>query len=291
MRYGLITPIVTLNPRVHGSWEESEGLEAVVVIAEAADRLGYHHVTASEHVAVPTAAVARRGGRYWDPLSVFGYLAARTTRLRLATHVLVLGYHHPLAIAKRYGTLDLVSGGRLILGVGVGTLTEEFELLGADLEDRGARGDDAMRALRASLSQREPSYQGTHYSYQGFVVDPCAVQAHMPMWVGGSTRRSLRRALELGDGWAPFRLTHADLAAILDEARRGPAWEGRSDPFDLVFFPEPPLDPSSEPERTLETIARYEEIGTTMLNLRMVHHSLAHCLEQLEALVKLAPPS
>lgn len=291
MRYGLITPVLTLNPRVHNSWEETAGLEAVVAIAEAADRLGYNHVTASEHVAVPAPAVPRRGGRYWDPLAVFGYLAARTERLRLATHVLVLGYHHPLAIAKRYGTLDLVSGGRLILGVGVGTLVEEFELLGADLEQRGPKGDDAMRALRASLSKREPSYHGSYYSYEGFVVDPCALQEHVPMWVGGSTRRSLRRALELGDGWAPFGLRHADLATILSEAREGAAWQGRADPFDLVFFPEPPLDPIAEPDRTLETIGRYEEIGTTVLNLRMVHTSLGHCLEQMEALAELAPPS
>ena len=94
----------------------------------------------------------RRGTRYWDPLATLGYLAARTQRIRLATNVLVLAYHHPLEIAKRYGTLDKVSNGRLILGVGVGSLKEEFDLLGAPFDDRGPRGDDALRALRASLS-------------------------------------------------------------------------------------------------------------------------------------------
>src|SRR5438270_11233400 len=104
-----------------------------------------------------------RGAAYWDPLSTFGYLAARTEQIRLATHVLVLGYHHPLEIAKRYGTLDRVCCGRLILGVGVGSLREEFDLLGAPFDDRGARADDALRALRASLSRTEPAYQGDHY--------------------------------------------------------------------------------------------------------------------------------
>jgi probable F420-dependent oxidoreductase len=290
VRFGLITPVVTLNPRVHNSWEERAGLEAVGAIAEAADRLGYHHVTCSEHVAVPTEAVARRGGRYWDPLPTFGYLAARTSRLRLATHVLVLGYHHPLDIAKRYGTLDLVSGGRLILGVGVGTLAEEFDLLGATLTGRGARADDAIRALRASLSRREPSYHGAHFDYEGFVVDPCAVQERVPIWVGGRTARSLRRALELGDGWAPFGLREAELKTMVAGARDTTAWTNRATAPELVFFPEPPFDPMAEPERVRDVVGRYRQLGATMLNLRLVHQSLEHCLEQLQAMVETVPP-
>ena len=117
---------------------------------------------------------------------------------------LVLGYHHPLAIVKRYGTLDHVSKGRVILGVGVGSLKEEFDLLGAPFDDRGARGDDALRALRAALPTNEPAYEGEFYSFGGLTVDPCALQPHMPIWVGGRTKRSLRRALTLADGWCPF---------------------------------------------------------------------------------------
>ena len=122
---------------------------------------------------------------YWDPLSTFGYLAARTARIRFATNVLVLGYHHPLEIAKRYGTLDKVSGGRLVLGVGVGTLKEEFDLLGAPYDDRGDRADDALRALR--VPSRGPSQlpRGPYYDYRDLVVDPCAAQEHVPIWVGG----------------------------------------------------------------------------------------------------------
>src|SRR5204862_6225581 len=102
--------------------------------------------------------------------STFGYLAGCTERIRLVTHVLVLGYHHPLEIAKRYGTLDRVCGGRLVLGVGVGSLAEEFALLGAPFADRGERADDAMRALRAALSQSRPEYHGTFYEFDGFVI-------------------------------------------------------------------------------------------------------------------------
>ncbi len=139
----------------------------------------------------------------------------------------MLGYHHPLAIAKRYGTLDQVTGGRLILGVGVGSLAEEFALLDAPFADRGVRADDAIRALRVALSQREPSYHGEYYSFEDFVVDPCARQDEVPLWVGGRTARSLRRAVELGDGWAPFGLRTAELAPMLERSRATDAWQAR----------------------------------------------------------------
>src|SRR5581483_5697214 len=117
---------MTLLPKMHASWEEQATVEDVAIMVRAAERLGYHHVTCSEHVVIPTDVAAVRGGRYWDPLATFGYLSAVTERIRFTTNVLVLGYHHPLEIAKRYGTLDQVSRGRLVLGLGVGSLQEEF---------------------------------------------------------------------------------------------------------------------------------------------------------------------
>src|SRR5207253_10069796 len=153
IRYGIVTPVLTRLPGAHARWERDAGFEDVVAVARAADRLGYHHLTCSEHVAVPRDVASVRGATYWDPLATFGYLAACTSRIALATYVIVLGYHHPLEIAKRYGTLDRVSGGRLVLGVGVGTLREEFDLLGAEFDDRAARADESLRALRASWSQ------------------------------------------------------------------------------------------------------------------------------------------
>src|SRR5436305_6741332 len=227
MKLGVITPVVLKRPHAHARWEDDAGIEEIAMVAEAADRLGYHHVTCSEHVAVPFSAGEMRGAAYWDPLSTFGFLAARTQQIRLVTHVLVLGYHHPLEIAKRYGTLDRVCSGRLILGVGVGTLQEEFELLGAQFEGRGERADDALRALRASLSRRKPVYHGTHYDYEGFVVDPWAVQERVPIWIGGKTARSLRRAVELADGWVPFALSSEEIKEMLAGARDTGAWQER----------------------------------------------------------------
>jgi probable F420-dependent oxidoreductase len=280
LRLAVLTPVVTMLPGSHAGWEQTATIEDLARIAAAADRLGYHHLTCSEHVGVPVAEASRRGATYWDPLATFGYLAARTDRIRLATNVLVLGYHHPLEIAKRYGTLDVVSGGRLILGVGVGTLREEFELLGAPFDDRGARADDALRALRASLSTREPDYHGEHYHFSGLVIDPCAVQPQVPLWVGGRTLRSLRRAVALADGWCPFGISPAQAAQWL-------ATVERPEDFDVVLM-SAPLDPIGEPTKTIGALQDLVAAGTTIVKATFMHHSLAQYLEQLEALVALS---
>src|SRR5690606_8226164 len=112
IRFGVLTPRVILPPGRFNAWAADVRAHDLPTLARAADRLGYHHLTCSEHVAVPTSAAAVRGGTYWDPLATLSYLAAHTAHIGLATHVLVLGYHHPLAVAKRYGTLDRLSGGR-----------------------------------------------------------------------------------------------------------------------------------------------------------------------------------
>jgi len=288
LNIGIVTPVLTLLPGAHATWEETGTFADVVGIVREADRLGYHHCTCSEHIAVPVHVARTRGARYWDPLATFGALSARTATIRFAVHVLVLGYHHPLAIAKRYGTLDTVTDGRVILGVGVGSLREEFEMLRAPFDDRGARADDAMRALRVALSEREPEYHGRYYDFAGFVVDPHARQTRVPMWVGGRTARSLRRAVELGDGWAPFGLRTAELDEMLTRARDTRAWHARAAPLDIVLQNEHPLDPIGEPARVAEAVARFVAIGANGLNVRFVHHSPAHYCEQLAALADIA---
>jgi probable F420-dependent oxidoreductase len=282
-KLSVATPVVTMLPQSSGDWEKTASIDDLAQIAEAADQLGYHHLTCSEHIALPAAERKRRGTRYWDPLATLGYLAARTQRIRLATHVLVLAYHHPLEIAKRYGTLDKVSNGRLILGVGVGSLKEEFDLIGVPFDDRGPRGDDALRALRASLSVPEPAYRGEFYAFGDMVVDPCAVQEHVPIWIGGRTLRSLRRAATLADGWAPFNVS---LQQVRD-------WLGRFElqpGFEVVLPPAAPLDPINEPERTRDVLGDTAAHGATIISAMFNHTSLQHYLENLQALAELHPP-
>ena len=273
------TPVVTMTPGGHGAWEVSATIEDVAQVAETADRLGYHHLTCSEHVGLPAAELDRRGARYWDPLATFGYLAARTQRIRFATFVLVLAYHHPLELAKRYGTLDVVSDGRVILGVGVGTLKAEFDLIGAPYDDRGPRGDDALRALRASLSQSQPAYHGDFYDFEGFVVDPCAVQERVPIWVGGRTLRSVRRAATLADGWCPFAVTPAQAEEWLRQVEL-PA------DFDVVLPSIARLDPINEPGRTQDILGATAAAGATIVSVGGRHETLDGYLEYIEAVAE-----
>jgi probable F420-dependent oxidoreductase len=277
---GIVPPIVNRNPRfAPPAWELNADIDDLADVIQAAERLGYEFACFPNHVAIPAEGEERRGRIYWDPAVTMGYVAARTSSIKLATYCIVLGYYHPLQIAKTYGTLDRVSGGRVILGVGVGSLEPEFRLLGVPFEDRGARGDDALRALRAAVGTRVPSYHGEYYDFDGFVVDPHAVQDHVPVWIGGRTPRSLRRALEHGDGWAPFGLTLDELTPIIDAKR-----EQIDAGFDLVLAPEPPLDPAGKPGETETVIRAYAAAGATKLNLRFHHDSAAHYVEQLEAM-------
>ncbi|MEV6773953.1 TIGR03619 family F420-dependent LLM class oxidoreductase [Nocardia sp. NPDC051030] len=283
---GISTPVVLEIPGRSAAWERTAGIAEIARIAEAGDRLGFDHVTCSEHVAV--AAVSKsamlggsRGTRYWDPLATLSYLAARTTRIRLCPSVLVLGYHHPLAIAKRYGTLDAISGGRVVLGVGVGTAREEFELLGASFTDRGRRADEAMAALRAALGQREPEFHGSYYEFSGLVVDPHAVQQRMPIWVGGVSDAALHRATTLGDGWIPAALPPEKLRARLAEC--GELAPG----FDVVVGAPAAIDPLENADQAEHVLGGIAEAGATIVQPRVRHESLEHYLEQLEALSEL----
>jgi probable F420-dependent oxidoreductase len=278
MKFGLVTPVVTLTPRGHAAWEETAGPHELREIAQAADQLGYHHLSCSEHTAIPAAVAETRGSRYYDPAATLGFVGAITENIRLLTHVVVLPYHHPLSVAKQYGTLDRLTGGRLILGVGVGSLEEEFNLLELDFGGRGPRYEDGLRALRAALGARRPEYRGTHYEFSDFIVDPQPLQTHVPIWIGGRSARSLRRALTFADGWIPFGLDAAQLSDMVDRARESPAWERRSQPFDIALSPEKPLDLDDEAgvEAARSAVAYYRDIGATAVNLRFRNRSLAH---------------
>ena len=235
------------------SWEETGIDRGPGAVAETADRLGYHHLTCSEHIGLPAAELDRRGARYWDPLATFGYLAARTSQIRFATHVLVLGYHHPLEIAKRYGTLDVVSGGRVILGVGVGSLAGRVRPprrpVRRPRRTRRRRPASPARLAvpaRARLSRRVLRLRGLRHR-------PAAVQEHLPIWVGGRTLRSLRRAVTLADGWNPFSVP----------AAQAKEWLARVDVpagFEVILPAVKRVDPIAEPTETQEILAATADV-------------------------------
>ena len=281
MRIGLSTPVVMQIPGTSSDWETRGGVDDLIRIAVAADELGYDHLTCGEHVMVPVDKAEGRGLTYWDPSATLAFLAAHTRRIRLTTFVLVLGYHHPLEIAKRYGTLDLLSGGRAVLGVGVGSLAEEFEMLGAAFEDRGERADEAISALRASWSDPRPDFRGRFYQFSGIAVEPAAPTPHVPIWVGGRTPRSLRRAVTLGDGWVPFGLTAAQMAEMLGRFELPPG-------FEVVLPAGPALDPIGDPDGAAQRLVRVRDAGATVVNCSVSAQSAQHFVEQLGALRAIA---
>ena len=271
MEISIESPVVTRLPGNFADWEVVAGIEDLARVARTADELGYQHLTCSERVAIPDEIAAVRV----------------TTRIRFQTHVLVLAYNHPMEIAKRYGTCDRVTGGRLILGVGVGSLQEEFDLIGATFDGRGERGDEAIRALRASLSTEHPEFVGDHYAYSGFILSPCAAQARVPIWIGGRTYRSLRRAVELGDGWVPFGIASDQIREWLARIADTEAWVARSESFDVVLRTPASIDAVRCPERTAEVVAELRGAGATNVMASFVPHSLEDYLEQLEAFAEL----
>jgi probable F420-dependent oxidoreductase len=289
-RYGLFTPILFMMPGMAGAWEADAPMSDLVAIARAAERLGYDYLTCGEHVIMSQEQGVSRGTRYYDPLPTFGYLAAVTEKIRLATYVLVLGYSHPLAIAKRYGTLDLVSNERLVLGLGVGSLKAEFDVLGLggrEFEERGARGDDAIRALRASLGRRTAEYHGEFYDFADVIIDPCTRRQDIPFWIGGRSRASLRRAVEMAQGWSPFGPID-QLTEMLKQARDQPAWAARKAPLEVIHRTDHlALDPIGEPQKAADGLRSLFAAGATKLNINMSSRSCAHYIEKLEALAAL----
>lgn len=278
MEIALATPVVSLIPGAHAPWEVTAGPAELVEIARAADRLGFDYLTCSEHVAIAPAEQPAAGPRFYDPLATFGFLAAHTSRIRFLTYAVGLGYHHPLEIAKRYGTLDVMSGGRLVLGLGLGADRVEFDLLGMPFDGRGRRADDALRVLRAALGSAGPiSYVGDHFAFGDVVVEPSGTR-RPPLWVAGGSLTSLDRALTLGDGWmASFHLAPDRVGRLLARFDR-PAG------FSVVLPVLPPVDPVGDPAGAAEALTARAGLGADVLVVMLEHTSLGHYLEQLDAL-------
>ena len=289
MDLGLMLPVVT-QPPAYGAvaWEAEADGRDLAAVAQAAENAGYAYLCAPEHIALPESRQDTRGSVYWCPFSTLGLIAAVTSTIRLTTYVLVLGYHHPIEIAKRIGTLDRLSGGRAVLGVGIGSLEEEFALLGAPFQDRGARADDAMRALTAALGARVPRYDGEYVSFDGMIVDP-GLRADTEIWVGGRSRASLRRAAEHAHVWSPFGLTLDEVTTLMAGTRARDALAARSRPLRIVYYHSfEQLDPLGDPDAARKLLDSVRAAGMHGLVPHFAHRSRAHYVEQVAALAELA---
>ena len=211
-----------------------EDVRSIFSLATRAEELGFDSIWVSEHVFNAGHVHQRLGGRpYYDPLAILSYVAAITTRIGLGTSVLVLPYHNPIRLAKTAATLDVMSGGRLILGVGVGALEQELNALGARLAERGAIGDEAIAIMKELWTQEDPTYQGRYHSFSGMKFSPKPIQKpHIPLLVGGNSPAAIRRAARHGNGWHPTALPPAELTRKIEYLREQAAATGR-DPSEV----------------------------------------------------------
>ena len=201
----------------------------VLDIAVKAEELGFDSVWVNHHVLHAGYILDRLGDKpYYDCLTVLTYVAAITSRVGLGTTVLVLPYLNPLVLAKTLATLDVMSGGRLRLGVGVGTLKHESDSLGAQFEGRGHYADESISVMKALWTQENPTFEGDHFSFTGIKFSPKPRQdPHPPILIGGMSRPALRRVARLGDGWHPNGVSPDGLDEPLGYLRQQLEAEGR----------------------------------------------------------------
>jgi len=213
--------------RIGFSLLNNQGLDdarTMVELAIRAEALGFDSVWTHDHVFNVGHVFDRIGGKpYYEPLTVLSHVAARTERVRLGTSVLVLPYHNPIRLAKTAATLDVLSGGRLTMGVGVGSIEKETTAMGAPFAERGAFTDEAIAVMRTLWSEDEPKFDGKYSRFAGMKFSPKPLQKPIPVIIGGISRAAIRRAARLGDGWHPLGLSPEALgqsmATLRDEAR------------------------------------------------------------------------
>jgi probable F420-dependent oxidoreductase len=186
-----------------GPGANPESLKRWALLAEA---LGYHFVMISDHVAVTPDVQSQYPAPFYDPFITLSWLAGVTEKVELGTTVAILPYRHPLQTARMAAVVDQLSGGRFILGVGVGWARQEFEALGIPFGQRGAIANEYLDVIRKCWTQDEVSYAGKWVSFQNVHTGPRPMRSpHPPIWVGGSSEAALRRAVRYGDAWHPIR--------------------------------------------------------------------------------------
>ena len=225
---------------------------AVMECASAAEAAGFDACFVTDHPAPDVKWLDGGGHHALDPFVALSFAAAATTRLRVQTHILVLPYRNPLLTAKSVLSLDVLSGGRVILGVASGYLKPEFAALGVDFDERNELTDEAIDVMRRIWTDGEIETEGRHFRTRGTTMQPPPVQKpHPPIWIGGNSTAAIRRAVERAQGWVPFpnpggltsRVRTPELSSLDDLARRirilrdHAETVGRAEPIDICFSP------------------------------------------------------
>lgn len=242
--------------------------ERMAAVARHAETLGFESVWVPEHLVLPTRIASRYpyaadgippftpDAPHLDPLMLLTHIAAATTTIRLGTNIYLLALRHPIVAARLAMSLDVLSGGRLTLGIGVGWLAEEFAAVGVDFATRAARTRESVRALRALWTEPEPEFHGRYFSFGPVKFEPKPIQKpHPPLVFGGETEAALRRAAALGDGWYGVGHTPPSAAEQVRKLRALLATAGRAEArFEVTVS-------HGAPRLARDDLARYAEAG------------------------------
>lgn len=239
--------------------------EVAARVARAAEEAGFESVWTGEHVVLPDPQAppspAPPQTPMLDPAVALAHLAACTRRIRLATGIIILPQRNPLVLAKELASIDVVSSGRLIFGLGSGYLKPEFDALGVSFAHKGARTSEAIEVIRALWTQEKPAFHGAFHSFSGIQAMPRPVQKpHPPIVVGGHSPGAFRRAVSQGDGWYGFALDLARTASCiagLEKARAEVARPAERGPLEVGVTPSVPLD--------RDAVRRFEDLGVARL--------------------------
>jgi probable F420-dependent oxidoreductase len=237
--YGVQLPIQTLTLNLVDPWEDAATVADLVTVAQKAEATGHSFVGVCDHVAVPDNEYAAKMRTTWyDTVATLGFLAAHTSDVKLLSVVWIAAYRHPLQTASSFGTLDHLSGGRAILGVGAGHVEAEFEALGVPFHERGAILDESLEALQGAFDGRYVSFKGERYAYADVGVSPQPVDGSLTTWIGGNSKAAWRRVGRFGDGYIPMGNSLDQYPAIIGEIRSAAEASGRGDaPIDIGYMP------------------------------------------------------
>jgi probable F420-dependent oxidoreductase len=294
VRFGIRLPGNFLYAALASPWEAGITGAQSLRFARRADELGFDWLWVSEHLVQIPKLVPSMGARFYEGLTAAAVVAGATARIRLLTYVVPLPYHHPVTYAKAAATLDRLSDGRLDLGVSVGYLRKEFDVLGVPFAKRGAVMDESLRAMKALWTEDAPSFHGEHFAFDGVLFEPKPVQRpHPPLFIGGDAPAVLRRAARLGDGWMPWLTTIDELPARVEQLRARPEMAARTRPFEVLALlaevcPEDRLDlhrmrVPREPREAIDLAGRLVRAGATGCVAHLPRTScLEECIEWME---------
>jgi probable F420-dependent oxidoreductase len=277
--------------------------EAVVTFAREADRRGVASLWVSDHVIFPrTATGSYPGGRfphppdtpYLEPVVTLAAAAVCTTHARLGASVFILGHRHPVVMAKMLTSIDALSGGRLICGVGVGWWREELEILGAPFQRRGRQADEILRVFTTLWSEDNPSFEGEFFRFRDLGFAPKPVQKpRPPIWVGGDSPGAFRRVVTLGDGWHATSKSPGELREALPRLRAAADRAGRD--FDsltlsLRYTLRDDLL-ARGPQAVVDTLVEYKRLGLSHILLEFRRDDLGRMLEILDLVTTTVRPA